>query len=184
MHISRAINEAMRLIGCNLIAMLVLDLSRPYRLILCNFIILFIIYFFFQWNSARITLVYTFAHLYARETKNKILSFICNAKAPFTYSSSFIVHKISFTRHVARIVKSLVYLHWMHWHLRREEETHGLLWPTTIIGTWNRDCQPRFKSYWSHRALIGLYRVNECEKYRRADDKRVLLEIKRRDGQL
>lgn len=39
--------------------------------------------------------------------KNKVLSFICIAKASFTWSPSFIVRKISFTGDVARVAKSL-----------------------------------------------------------------------------
>lgn len=71
MHISRAVNEAMRLIECNLIAMLVPDLSRPYRLILCNFIILFIILFFF--NGIPLVLrSYIHSHICTLATKRRI----------------------------------------------------------------------------------------------------------------
>lgn len=104
MHISRAVNEVIRLIECNLIAPLAPDLS--YRLIPCNF---YFYSYFFCFNGIPLVLrVHPLAYLYARdEMKNKVLSFICIAKASFTWSPSFIAHKISFTRDVVRVVKSL-----------------------------------------------------------------------------
>lgn len=84
--------------------MLAPDLPRLYRLISCIF--------FSRINVISLVLcahIYnTFAYPYARDgMKNKVSSFICIAKASFTWSPSFIACKISFTRHVVRIVKSL-----------------------------------------------------------------------------